>query len=166
MENIENVTITKLEKGNFVKPLLVDFKQDGNARKWEMVKFGNAVFVVIFNKDTKSFVLVKQFRPAVYARKMLERGSENSGELPASEGVTLELCAGLIDKEGKSVAQHAKEEILEETGYDVSLEKIGKWPCNFVDNENFRTYQMLCRRDRNCWYRKHDVLRRSVQCRP
>ena len=123
MENIKNVKITNLEKGRFVKPLLVDFEQDGNARKWEMVKFGNAVFIVIFNKDTNSFVLVKQFRPAVYARKMLESGSEE--ELPASEGVTLELCAGLIDKQGKSVAQHAKEEILEETGYDVSLDKIG-----------------------------------------
>jgi len=94
-----------------------------------MVKFGNAVFVVIFNKDTKSFVLVKQFRPAVYARKMLERASENSEKLPESEGVTLELCAGLIDKQGKSVAQHAKEEILEETGYDVCLEKIEPIKC-------------------------------------
>ena len=38
-------------------------------------------------------------------------------------GCTYELCAGIIDKKA-SLEQIAKEEILEETGYDVSLESI------------------------------------------
>lgn len=34
-----------------------------------------------------------------------------------------ELCAGIIDKEGKSIHQIAKEEILEEVGFDLDAEK-------------------------------------------
>lgn len=40
---------------------------------------------------------------------------------PASEGITYELCAGIVDKH-TSLVQIAKEEVLEETGYDVPLE--------------------------------------------
>lgn len=42
---------------------------------------------------------------------------------PAHEGCTLELCAGLVDKDA-SLEQIAREEILEETGYDVPLDKL------------------------------------------
>lgn len=42
---------------------------------------------------------------------------------PASEGMTYELCAGIVDKHA-SLEQIAKEELLEETGYDVPLESI------------------------------------------
>ena len=35
---------------------------------------------------------------------------------PGSEGVTFELCAGIVDKQ-VSLEQIAKEEVLEETGY-------------------------------------------------
>ena len=50
--------------------------------------------VIIFNRDQNSFVFVKQFRPPVYVHKMLG-GEEN---LIAEDGVTIELCAGIIDK--------------------------------------------------------------------
>jgi len=40
-------------------------------------------------------------------------------------GYMYELCAGIVDKEC-SLKQIAKEEILEECGYDVPLEKIKK----------------------------------------
>lgn len=42
---------------------------------------------------------------------------------PASEGMTYELCAGIVDKHA-SLEQIAREELLEETGYDVPLESI------------------------------------------
>lgn len=44
-------------------------------------------------------------------------------KFPASLGVTLELCAGIVDK-NKSMNEIAKEEVLEECGYDVSLENL------------------------------------------
>lgn len=42
---------------------------------------------------------------------------------PASLGIALEMCAGIIDKD-KSVEHIAKEEVLEECGYDVPLEGL------------------------------------------
>ena len=42
---------------------------------------------------------------------------------PASLGITLELCAGIVDKK-KSLAEIAVEEILEECGYKVDPEKL------------------------------------------
>lgn len=42
---------------------------------------------------------------------------------PVSLGITLELCAGIVDK-AKSFIEIAKEEVEEECGYDVPLEDI------------------------------------------
>ena len=51
------------------------------------------------------------------------------------------LCAGIVDK-ARSLAEIAREEVLEETGYDVpveSLEKIITGRCvNIVKNTNTR----------------------------
>jgi UDP-sugar diphosphatase len=64
---------------------------------------------LIYHREHEAFVLVRQFRPAVY--------------LNNNDGMTVELCAGLVDKD-KSLAQIAREEILEECGYDVPLDAI------------------------------------------
>ena len=42
---------------------------------------------------------------------------------PAQDGCTYELCAGLVDKD-LSLEHIAKEEVLEETGYNVPLEAL------------------------------------------
>lgn len=42
---------------------------------------------------------------------------------PASLAITLELCAGIVDK-SKSLREIAQEEVLEECGYNVPLERI------------------------------------------
>lgn len=47
--------------------------------------------------------------------------------LPASAGVTYELCAGIVDKPGLSLEEIASEEVLEECGYEVpatSLKRV------------------------------------------
>jgi UDP-sugar diphosphatase len=45
---------------------------------------------------------------------------------PLSAGLIFELCAGIVDKPGLSLESIAKEEILEEVGYDVPLKSIRK----------------------------------------
>lgn len=53
--------------------------------------------------------------------------------LPASEGVTYELCAGIVDKAKLSVEETACKEVFEECGYDVpvaSLKRITS--CRYV----------------------------------
>ena len=44
---------------------------------------------------------------------------------PGMWGITLELCAGIVDKDS-TVNEIIKTEILEELGYDVPLENISK----------------------------------------
>jgi UDP-sugar diphosphatase len=100
-----------LTDAEYLKPQRLVFEKDGKVRDWEVLETHDSVAVLIYHTKKDAFVLVKQFRPAVY----LKNGN----------GYTVELCAGLVDKE-KSLSQITKEEILEECGYDVPLEKIEK----------------------------------------
>ena len=47
----------------------------------------------------------------------------NTDKYPASLGFTLELCAGIVDKE-KPLSEIAAEEIREECGYEIEPEKM------------------------------------------
>lgn len=53
-------------------------------------------------------------------------GESTSQWLPASAGVTYELCAGLVDKPNLSLEEIARQEVLEECGYDVPASKLKK----------------------------------------
>lgn len=110
MKNIiEDFTLEPLIKPSFVKTALVTYKQNGIKKSWEIVESHNSVAILIYHQEREAFILVKQFRPPVYRRN--------------GDGMTIELCAGLIDKE-KSLEQIAKEEIEEECGFNVPLERI------------------------------------------
>lgn len=50
-------------------------------------------------------------------------GEVDLQKFPPKIGVTLELCAGIVDK-NKSWREIAREEVLEECGYDVAVERI------------------------------------------
>ena len=49
----------------------------------------------------------------------------DTSKFNSKDGITLELCAGIHDK-AQSLVQVAKDEVLEECGYDVPLEKFEK----------------------------------------
>ena len=108
---IENFQLQPLVDAKFISTSLATYEQNGIHKDWEVVKAHDSVAILIYHKDRNVFVLVKQFRPAVY--------------LGNQDGMTVELCAGIVDKE-HSLAQIAKEEIEEECGYDVALEKLEK----------------------------------------
>ena len=108
---IESFRIEPLETSHFVRPALVRYRQNGIEKSWEIIRAHDSVAILIVDRDKNAFILVKQFRPAVY----LQNG----------DGHTIELCAGIVDKES-SLQQIAKEEIEEECGYDVPLERIEK----------------------------------------
>ena len=110
MQNIiEDFKLNSLTNAKFVETALATYKQNGIAKSWEIIKAHDSVAILIYHKERDSFVLVKQFRPPVYL---------NNGD-----GLSTELCAGILDK-NSSVEQIAKEEIEEECGFDVPLEKI------------------------------------------
>jgi len=72
-------------------------------------------------------VVVKQFRPAVYYGQIQEDFNENGSidvaKFPPSNAITMELCAGIVDKD-LPLAEVAREEVLEECGYDVPVDRI------------------------------------------
>ena len=112
MENqIKNFKLEPLVDAKFIQTSFATYEQNGIAKTWEIVEAHDSVAILIYHKDKDAFILVKQFRPAVY--------------LNNDDGMTIELCAGIVDKD-LSLLQIAKEEIEEECGYDVALENIEK----------------------------------------
>lgn len=136
---ITDMRVKPCVDSRFIQPSRVVFKQNGRERKWDYIKVHDSVCALLFNTTRQAFVLVKQFRPAVYMhvnrklnKKVLNDGStvsmatEDSSipiTAPLSEGVTYELCAGIIDKNMSRVSL-IKQEILEECGYDVPEENL------------------------------------------
>lgn len=155
MEEINNIEVVPCTESEYLKPLTVHYNQNGTKKSWDFMRTHDSVSVLIFNTTSHCFVLVKQFRPAVYmcewersksqppkaAEKpeegaaeasepqegpstAAEGGEGSSGWPPASSGVTYELCAGLVDKPDLSLEEIARQEVLEECGYDVPASKL------------------------------------------
>ena len=101
---IENVIPSYAPK--FVKTELVEAKRDGKRFYWERIKSHDSVHVIVYNLTKREFLFVKQVRVPVLVNN------------PDTDGTVIEACAGLVDKE-HTPQQIAKEEILEELGYDV-----------------------------------------------
>ena len=112
MQNdIREFQLQPLEDPKFVTTSLATYRQNGIAKSWEIVEAHDSVAILIYHKDKDAFILVKQFRPAVY--------------LNNNEGLTVELCAGIVDK-NLSLMHIAQEEIEEECGYRVNVDQIEK----------------------------------------
>ena len=107
---IEIEKIEPCDDPHFIKPQRVVYRQNGIEKRWEIVQTHDSVAMLLYHRTKEAFVLVKQFRPAVF----LKNGN----------GYTYELCAGLIDKAGKSIEEIASEEVFEECGYDLSNREI------------------------------------------
>ena len=87
-------------------------KEDGELEKQEREVYdcGDAIAILLYNKENKTVILTKQFRIPVHHN---EKGT----------GMMIEVCAGLLDGDTPEVC--AKKETLEETGYQVNkVEKI------------------------------------------
>lgn len=106
---ISDISLGPCESSSFVKTQRMHYKQKGIEKAWDMVHVHDSVSILIYHQDKNAFVLVKQFRPPVY--------------LQNNDGFTYELCAGIVDKD-TSLEQIAKEEVDEECGYIVELDKI------------------------------------------
>ncbi len=108
---IEVLRVEECTYSEYIKPKSMYYAHNNVEKRWDIVDTHDSVAILLYHKDLDSFVFVKQFRPSIY----LQNG----------DGFTYELCAGIVDKD-KSLLEIAKEEVLEETGYDVPLSHIGK----------------------------------------
>lgn len=127
MDQIDNVSIGKCDDSLYIRPARMNYTQNGDARSWDLMRIHDSVSVVIFNVERKVLLFVKQFRPAVYYNRVpfeqTKKGVIDSSKYPGSLGLTVELCAGIVDKE-QSLEETVRDEILEECGYNVPLSKI------------------------------------------
>jgi UDP-sugar diphosphatase len=103
---------SELKSPNFIKPILLHYTLKGQQKQWEAVITHSSVSILLYHKEKDAFVLVKQLRPAVL----------NANK---TDGFMYEMCAGIIDKDA-SDEQIAKEEVLEECGYDIPVESLEK----------------------------------------
>lgn len=108
---IEFIRIEECVSSEYIKPKSMFYVQNSVEKRWDIVDTHNSVAILLYHEALDSFVFVKQFRPSIYLKN--------------KDGFTYELCAGIVDKD-KSLIEIAQEEILEETGYDVPLEKMEK----------------------------------------
>ena len=112
MDNqIEDFKLQPLEDAKFIKTSFATYIQNGKAKSWEIVEAHDSVAILIYHREKNAFILVQQFRPAVY--------------LNNQDGMTIELCAGIVDKK-LSLVEIAMEEIEEECGYRVCVDSIEK----------------------------------------
>ncbi len=109
---IRNFSVSPLNDNHYVKPVRLDYDQNGQPRSWEAVQAHDSVAILLYHVDRKAFLLVKQFRAPVHM---------NHPQFT----FTYELCAGIVDKQ-TTLKEIAKEEIFEECGYAVPVEKITK----------------------------------------
>ena len=111
---MKKVEITSVEDNlnpKFIKTELLKCTRDGEPFFWERIKSHDSVHILVDNVETAELLFVKQVRVPVLAND-----DSKNGEI-------VEACAGLVDKDA-SIHQIAKEEILEELGYDVPTEDV------------------------------------------
>ena len=75
----------------FIKPVRLFYKQDGIEKSWDIIHSHDSVSIMLYEIDLDAFVIVKQFRPAVFMRN--------------NDGYIYELCAGLVDKSKKTLEE-------------------------------------------------------------
>ncbi|XP_071495632.1 uridine diphosphate glucose pyrophosphatase NUDT14-like isoform X2 [Diadema antillarum] len=127
-DKITDVNVSYCAKSNYVTAFRMHYKQDGVQKAWDYIKGHDSIAILLYNKDRDVFPVVRQFRPAVYAAKVkafTDGQSIDTQKHGGDLGMTLELCAGIMDKE-KDPAEMAQAEVLEETGYKVPLECLKK----------------------------------------
>lgn len=117
---LKKVTIVQVvpnREPKFVKTQKVLAVRDGDNTgestnvDWEMVNTHDTVHIMVDNTDTKELLLVRQVRIPVLVND------------DSFDGVVYEACAGIIDKD-ISIDEIAREEILEELGYDIPISDI------------------------------------------
>ena len=122
--SVKNIKIENLTSPRYVKPYQISFDLCEKSVRWECIKAHDSVSVLLYHEDKDAFLLVKQFRPAVWFNLQGAKTGPLNLTQEGEEGYTYELCAGLMDK-GKSEEQTIIEEIAEETGFAVSkVERI------------------------------------------
>ena len=89
MEDISAARLVPLNQSRFLTPMRLEYSQGGQDKAWDLVRRRGSVACVIFNTDTEKFIMVQQFRPAVY----VSEAAKVTGELRSRAAVSFQ-CQG------------------------------------------------------------------------
>jgi len=131
MEKLEDIRFVEMKDSQYLQPYRMHYKQAGQEKLWDCIHSHNSVYVLIFNKTRKVFVFVEQFRPSVFVSSVCQAKNKDVfvgsswQESDGKPGITIELCAGIIDKD-MSKEETAAAEVFEECGYTIKPECLEK----------------------------------------
>ncbi|XP_037944065.1 uridine diphosphate glucose pyrophosphatase NUDT14-like, partial [Teleopsis dalmanni] len=128
MDNVTKAWIGPLPPDSqYLKPYRMYYVQNGVEKNWDLLKVHDSVAIIIYNAERKKLVFVRQFRPAVFHDIVYSSGGSlkevDLEKFSPQLGITTEMCAGIVDKK-KSWVEIAREEVLEECGYDVCVDRL------------------------------------------
>lgn len=125
MNKLGKAVLKPLQESIYIKPFCIEFTEKGKRKAVSCIKQHDSVAIIIFNITRNVLVFVKQFRPPIYITDIPkeDRNNIDVNKYPAEGGITIELCAGIVDK-NLSLVDIAREEILEECGYNVPASKL------------------------------------------
>ncbi|CAJ0582233.1 unnamed protein product, partial [Mesorhabditis spiculigera] len=140
METLKNVSFKPISQSFYYKPILMKYLQDGQEKSYEIAEKHSSVAILLYHTGLQKFLVVRQFRPPIFVnrvRKMAENHGKSLSEIQwedydAELGYTVELCAGMVDKD-KSLEQIASEEIMEECGFSAKAEELLKIEASIYD---------------------------------
>lgn len=132
MERLSEAKVTEYIPTIYSTPCSMQYTQNSHQRKGDIFAERDSVIIVVYNATRNVLLFVKQFRAAVYIHDIPECDRTSIidvGKYQANNAITIELCAGLVDKK-LPIEVIAQEEVLEECGYDVPLSNLQK-VCSF-----------------------------------
>ena len=112
MKNFKLLSTSALCNSSYIKPQRMQYLLEDVEYFWDFYEAFDSVGILLFLPEEESLLLLKHIRPCAMLREEKTLGYE--------------LCAGLVDKQGKSLDQIAQEEILEECGYAVPISRLQK----------------------------------------
>lgn len=120
----KDIKILKIEPCSdslYIRPHRVFYTENGVAKNWDIIQAHDSVSILIYDTSQKAIIIVNQMRPALFLKDNID--------------CAYELCAGIVDKD-KSLCEIAKEEVLEECGYNISTDSLHKI-CSFYSSVGF-----------------------------
>ncbi|MBZ7987117.1 NUDIX hydrolase [Campylobacter canadensis] len=115
--DVQDYKIIEFSNPIYIKPKKATFKLNGKEVFWEFSECFDCVSVFLYHRKKDSYLFVEQFRAALYYHQKCKN---------IKDGISIELCSGIIDKD-KDIEEIAKEECIEELG--VCPKKL-----EFIDN--------------------------------
>lgn len=152
MERLSEARITDYIPTIYSTPCTMEYTQNGRRKKGHLFAERDSVIIIVYNKTRDVLVFVKQFRAALFIHDVPENdknattdGVIDVQKYKACNAITLELCAGLVDKK-LPIEVIAQEEVLEECGYEVplnGLQEVCTFP-NGADTSGAQSTMFYC----------------------